>query len=88
MADVIKAIEDMEEIISYFRAVTSTSDLEQKARNVYKFLKEQYQIILCKECKYGYQDDVSLSLGTVRCGKSNCFKLEDWYCGDGKPKED
>ena len=48
MADVKKAIEDMEEIISYFRAVTSTSGLEQKARNVYKFLKKQHQIILCK----------------------------------------
>ena len=88
MAEIKKIINDMEEIVSYFQAKTITTDFETKARNVLKYLKEQPKVVMCKECRFGYQDDASLSLGTVRCSKLNGFKLENWYCGDGKPKED
>ena len=94
MTDIKMAIEQMEEIVSYYRAITSTSNLEPKARNILNMLKEMQKenptenVTLCKDCMFGYQDEASLSLGTVRCSKLNGFKLENWYCGDGKPKED
>ena len=88
MVELEKVINDMEEIVSYFQVRTITTDFESKARNVLKQLKEQPKVVMCKECRFGYQDDASLSLGTVRCGKINCFKLENWFCGGGKPKED
>lgn len=88
MEELEKIINDIEEIVSYFQAKTITTDFETKARNVLKYLKEQPNVVMCKECRFGYQDDASLSLGTVRCSKLNGFKLENWYCGDGKPKED
>ena len=47
-----------------------------------ELLKAQPKIVRCKDCKHGYQDEASISLGTVRCSKLNCFKLEDWFCGD------
>ena len=82
-----KVINDMEEIVSYFQARTITTDFDIKARNVLKYLKEQPNVVMCKECRFGYQDEASISLGTVLCGKLNCFKMENWHCGDGKLNE-
>ena len=48
---------------------------------------KQKNIVLCKDCKRGYQDEASIALGTVLCGKMNCFRLENWYCADGVHRE-
>ena len=52
-----------------------------------ELLKEQQAIIRCKDCKYGYKDEASKSLGTVQCAKMDCFKLDNWFCADGERKK-
>lgn len=49
MDNIEKAIEKQEEIISYFRVITSPTDFEQKARDVLAVLKEHEPTILTLE---------------------------------------
>ena len=79
----------------FLESIDDSSNINELIKNVANRIYQKGKnealvtnVILCKYCKYGYQDEASLSLGTVRCSKLNCFKLENWYCGDGKPKED
>ena len=65
-----------------------------------ELLKEQPQIIRCKDCKHGRQSDLSPkciqeSRHLIKCGlledDTDCdiviYHKEDWFCADGVKKD-
>ena len=47
-------------------------------RDAVELLKEQPEIVLCKDCKH-YM--------TIHCTCDGCCISDDWYCADGKRAE-
>ena len=55
--------------------------------DVLELLKEQQQIVLCKDCKYNTGHCRGLYSAFVTCYKTGTPHKEDWYCADGKRAE-
>ena len=55
-------------------------------REALKLLKEQPEIVRCRECKYGEKVN-----SVYLCGKTRGFGLShapDWYCADGEKNDE
>ena len=57
-------------------------DFRQLCRDVLELLKEQPEIIRCKDCRHGEKCN-----SVYLCGKSRSFGIAhdpSWFCADGK----
>jgi len=60
-----------------------------------KYLKDQPEIVMCKDCKYGekinqvHGDDVMYLCYSPVLSSAKCVHLHgaDWFCADGERKE-
>ena len=50
-----------------------------------ELLKEQSQIVRCKDCKY--QNWINLETGNVICRIGHGTNPSDWFCADGERAE-
>lgn len=48
-------------------------------------LKEQSEIVLCKDCKYG--EHMCKPWSDIICNQNRATHIPDWFCADGKRKE-
>ena len=58
-----------------------------------QLLKEHLQIVRCKDCKYAFYKEGLVLKNHVFCTKhgterGNAVKPNDWFCADGKRKEE
>lgn len=56
--------------------------VENIASDALVLLKEQPEIIHCKDCKHA---DISAS-GLIKC--AGIFRAPDWFCADGKREQE
>ena len=54
-------------------------------RKALKLLKEQSEIVLCKDCKYG--EHMCKPWSDIICNQNRATHIPDWFCADGKRKE-
>ena len=94
MADREKVIKGLEELEGFlFKEYTNIKAEESKIyydrfkslSNAIELLKEQSQIVRCKDCKHRDPEDKKCD-----CGHGIRWQLpreDDWFCADGKRKE-
>ena len=46
------------------------------------------EIVRCKDCKHSYGRGRGMYCQFIECEKTGAFHKEDWFCADGKKKED
>lgn len=75
--DAISLLKEQEHKDRMFRA------LEDDWKRLKELLKEQPEIVRCKDCKFMIEDDV------FQCGiRAGYFPVhEEWFCADGERKE-
>ena len=75
-----------QEILDYFSlidfAYNESGRLESLSRMIDELLKEQPQIVRCKDCKFWYKDECS-----HLCAINGDLRPANWFCADGE-KED
>ena len=65
---------------------TWLAEINQGAKDALELLKEQPDIVRCKECKYysdGFCYNPSAYDDVITCGNTS----PDWFCGDGIRRE-
>ena len=60
--------------------------LVEKADDMYLMLKEQSQIVQCKDCKHGYKCEDSEFILCIHPFSDGHKHTEDWFCADGELK--
>lgn len=65
----------------YFASNTCIDDLR---KDVFELLKKQSENVRCKDCRYSRYDGT----GELLCCKHHGRHPEDWFCADGKVKQD
>lgn len=78
-----KAIEDLKQLakddwILHF----NDSDVKETAKAVLALLKEQPEIVRCRDCKHWSPEHEGL------CPYNDIFTVPDWFCADGERKDD
>ena len=58
----------------------------QVARDALAMLKEQPDVVLCKDCKH-YKDGFCYNPNTYDDGKTKGNTVPDWFCADGERTE-
>lgn len=53
-------------------------------KDICNVLKEQPEIVRCKDCKYNSGNCNGLYLQFVTCYKTGSPHKEDWFCADGE----
>ena len=61
--------------------------LVEKADDMYLMLKEQSQIVQCKDCKHGYKCEDSEFILCIHPFSDGHKHTEDWFCADGELAE-
>ena len=51
-------------------------------------LKEQPNIVRCKDCKHSCGRGRGMYCQFIECEKTGAFHKEDWFCANGEKKED
>ena len=68
-----------------WRAYHSDSEVQEIARDALELLKEQSEIVLCKDCKYG--EHMCKPWSDIVCIQNRATHNPDWFCADGERKE-
>ena len=79
---VIKELENYEPYARAFSNITVTGSIVLDAIIL---LKEQSEIVLCKDCKYG--EHMCKPWSDIICNQNRATHIPDWFCADGKRKE-
>lgn len=79
---VIKELENYEPYARAFSNITVTGSVILDA---IALLKEQSEIVLCKDCKYG--EHMCKPWSDIICNQNRATHIPDWFCADGKRKE-
>lgn len=61
-------------------------DCKQMSKDALKLLKEQKQIVRCKDCMWWHPDKHKPGFGD--CGQGNWLREGDWFCADGEQKDE
>lgn len=86
--DVKSVMSGLEGLTEYdWRMYHSDSEVRNIARDALSMLKEQPEIIRCKDCKYGQKCTDGET--TYQCFKWNCGEFwelheQNWFCADGQ----
>ena len=75
MADREKVIKGLEQFKADFKPFCGNGSDWARVDNAISLLKEQTEIVRCKDCKHHFECDYWIENGN------------DWFCADGKPKE-
>ena len=82
MEKVIKGLETQLDDLQKYADVDETLTLTQEqAKEIIELLKEQPQIVRCKDCKYRMKNSC------IIFQKYGGTKYDDWFCGDGVKKD-
>ena len=54
-------------------------------RDAIPLLKEQPEIVRCKDCKYGEQ--MCQPWSDIICNQNRATHIPDWFCADGEERE-
>ena len=91
MADRENIIEGLEKAVCAFHLV-GYSDGTKVCNDAIAMLKEQPEIVRCKDCKFGGGCQSAKGREMIACFNDDVF-LEpeihepDWFCGDGEKKQ-
>lgn len=55
--------------------------------DIFKLLKEQPQIVRCKDCKRSGGRGRGIYCQFIECENTGTFHKDDWFCADGERKE-
>lgn len=101
MTDIKKAIKGMEEVDAYFHRMTEVCyrgdeatfcDLKEKVADAIALLKEQPEIVRCKDCKHATMTSDGkmckyCAMDTDDFGDlRDVYHDADWFCADGERK--
>ena len=91
-----KVVERLGRVSYYFKSLLAVgwqgdADIYREHRESVKMaiamLKEQPDIVRCRDCKhYGYKDMTNVD-GFCYCLKRHEYPNPDWFCADGKRRE-
>ena len=86
MVDREKVINEIEEEIrlgEYWDEIFRIVSL-QLLNDILVLLKEQSEIVLCKDCKYG--EHMCKPWSDIICNQNRATHIPDWFCADGERK--
>lgn len=84
MIDREKVVKAYEDFVNGYECFCTSDDYEYETHKaVLAMLKEQPQIVRCKDCKYRREIPV---LGNIIC-VDNSVHSPDWFCADGERRE-
>lgn len=85
MIDREKVIKEYENYVKRFVSLTTSDEAEYEMHEaVLSLLKEQGEIVRCKDCKHGREPIMAYRKGCVWCERVNRHNDADWYCADGE----
>lgn len=88
MPDREKVIKEYEDYVNSYISLTTSHDYEfEMHKAVLALLKEQPQIIRCKDCKYYHKPEYGFTLGDCTYGNIWFQAKEDGFCSDAKRKD-
>ena len=79
MAELEKVIKERLGYLVDFGNEKKLYTVAEIAQDALELLKEQPQIVRCKDCKHWYKDECS-----HLCGLTGDLRNADWFCADGK----
>ena len=81
MPDREKVIKEYEDYVNSYISLTTSDDYEfEMHKAVLALLKEQPQIVRCKDCRW-YDEKISF------CDNCHLPREQTFFCGDGKRRE-
>ena len=92
MIDREKVIKEYEDYVNSYISLTTSCDYEfEMHKAVLELLKEQEEVVRCKDCKHGEQCNQNHGEFYL-CGKDigtfeTAVHKADWFCADGEAKE-
>ena len=57
-------------------------------RDAVELLKEQPEVVHCKDCKHSCDYSAMYAVRPYRCEKHSGFREADWFCADGERQGD
>lgn len=79
-------LERLREDISWLGSCETERQIISHIKYAMKFLKEQPDIVRCKDCKH--QNWVNAETGNIVCKFGRGANPPDWFCADGERRAD
>ena len=87
-------IADRNKVIEELQGLSGSKETMTLIADAVALLKEQSEIVRCKDCRYGEGITNILGEDRVKCNLSDSFVYRDitlppdWYCADWEAKQD
>lgn len=87
MADLVSKSSVLDIYAELYDVFDDNKEIQKELNKVYdklRKLKEQEDLVCCKDCKHSFNYSAMYGVRPYRCGKHQGFRDADWFCADGE----